>query len=250
MSLARTFRQWRTRDRAWVGRLAARLGTVRVEGCRFRVDSPLISDELKCRLFYARYELTERAMLRRHLPSALPVIELGGGMGVVASIVNSRLRDPSRHVVVEANPGLLQLLADNRALNAAGFEIVHGAIAYHPDVAILPGADMLGTTTSSSGGGEAVPAVTFREIVERSGFDTCVVICDIEGAEVELVEHDIESLRRHACLIVLEAHPEYTSAPVRQRMFETLAAAGFVTLETLRKVTVLANVQADSILRP
>jgi predicted O-methyltransferase YrrM len=52
------------------------------------------------------------------LPAALRpeerVLELGGCLGVVSCSINTLLRDPSRHVVVEANPKLLAYLYENR----------------------------------------------------------------------------------------------------------------------------------------
>jgi FkbM family methyltransferase len=234
--------RWLRRDRAWVGRLAARLGTVRIEGCRFVIDSPLISDELKSRLFYRRYERTERALIRRHLPPSLAVIELGGGMGVVSNIVNSRLRDPSRHVVLEPPQALHPLLEANRALNQARYRVVHGAIGYGTAVVGLDaGHDLLGTTTTVLPRARTAPAVTLETLADSHGFRTCAVICDIEGAEVDLVAHELETLKRRVALLVLEEHPERVAGPARQAMFEALAGAGFVRRETLRKVSVHVN---------
>ena len=239
--MVRHFRRWRTRDRAWVGRCVKLLGTVRVDGCRFDVSSPLISDELKCRVFYGRYERTERELLRRHLPVNAPVVELGGGMGLVACIVNSRLQDPNQHVVVEANPRMLPLIERNRALNGGAFALVHAAIGYNSThVALESGEDLLASRTRTTEGGN-VPVIQLREILDRRGFGSCTLICDIEGAEIDLVKNELETLRSRVGIIVLEEHPEYCAEPVRAGMLKLLANAGFESIDALRKVHVFRN---------
>ena len=239
--LARHFRRWRTRDRAWVGRCVRLLGTVRVEGRRFDVSSPLISDELKCRVFYGRYERTERELLRRHLRLDLPVVELGGGMGLVACIVNSRLQHPDQHVVVEANPLMLPLIERNRGLNGSRFELVHAAIGYAgTHVALERGEDLLGSRFQSADDGD-VRVIRLGQILDRRGFATCTLICDIEGGEIELVQNELETLRSRVELIVLEEHPEYCAEPVRAGMFKLLAGNGFESIDALRKVHVFRN---------
>ncbi len=219
------------------------LGQVRVEGCRFEVSSPLISNELKCRVFYGRYERTERELLRRHLPQQSPVVELGGGMGLVACIVNSRLRDPERHVVVEANPLMLPLIERNRGLNRSRFELVHGAIGYAgPRVALKEGDDLLGSRFQAADDGD-VPVLQLRDILDRQDFETCTLICDIEGGEIDLVEHEIDTLRSRVGLIVLEEHPEYCPEPARASMFKLLTKSGFESIDALRKVHVFRNAE-------
>lgn len=233
--------RWLRRDRAWIGRLASRLRTVRIEGRVFRIDSPLISDRLKSRLLYRRYERTERALLRLHLPTSLPVIELGGGIGVVACIVNARLRDPTRHVVVEPNIRVLPLLATNRGANDARFTIVHGAIAYgSPRVGVTHGEDLLGTTTGGTAS-ETAPALTVEALADAHRFATFTLICDIEGAEIDLVQHELVTLQRRAAVIVVEEHPEIHPPPSRKAMIERLLAAGFTEVQRIRKVCVYRN---------
>lgn len=243
--LTRAIRRWAVRDRPWVGRVAATLGTVRVESCRFRIDSPLISDALKSRLLYGRYERTERELLRRHLIPSLPVVELGGGMGVVSCIVNRRLSTPGKHVVVEANPRMLPLLRHHRELNAAQFALVHGAVAYGRDrVSMKADGDLLSSQVAGEGS-DSVSALSLQDLIATFGFERCTLVCDIEGSEIELVAREIATLQSHVAMIVMEEHPEYCDASTRSAMFAALAGAGFRTLETLRKVRVLVNSRFD-----
>ncbi len=68
-------------------------------------------------LLSGQYESPERRACRRYIRADLPVVEFGACLGVVACSVNRRLKDPRNHVVVEANPHLLPILAENRDRN-------------------------------------------------------------------------------------------------------------------------------------
>jgi hypothetical protein len=100
-----TVRRWWLRDHEWLGAFVRLSGNcVRLDGCRFDVSHPEIADALRARLWRGRYERSARALLADWLDAGRPAIELGGGIGVVATLVNRRLRNPACHVVIEANP--------------------------------------------------------------------------------------------------------------------------------------------------
>src|SRR5687768_9453953 len=122
-------RQWWYRDHPVLGLLVELAGNrVRIDGCRFDVSHPEISRAIRSRLVRGRYERAELHLLRRWLEPDSPVVELGGGIGVVATLVNRRLSDPARHVVVEANPSLIPVINRQRTANEAHFRVEHGAV--------------------------------------------------------------------------------------------------------------------------
>ncbi len=78
-----------------------------------------------------KYERDEAAMILRHLPADLPVIELGGSLGVISALIRSRLSPGTRHLIVEANPALIEICAGNAAGKADGLsEVVNAAVHY------------------------------------------------------------------------------------------------------------------------
>jgi hypothetical protein len=81
-------------------------------------------------------------------------------------------------------------------------------------------------------------------LLEGAGFETCTLICDIEGAELELVVRESDTLASRVAMIVLEEHPEYCDAPSRALMFARLAEVGFERIDSLRKVHVLRHRRA------
>src|SRR4051812_39365118 len=106
-NLRTAFHIWCERDHWWVGSLVVLTGNaVRVDSCTFLVSHPAIRTASKSLFLLGGYERAERDLLKAYLDRSLAVIELGGSVGVVACVTNKLLRDPLKHVVVEANPDL------------------------------------------------------------------------------------------------------------------------------------------------
>src|ERR1700733_14422719 len=119
---------------------------VRLGGSTFDMAG-ITSDSIRIELITNQYELPERRAVLRYLRRDLPVVELGGSMGGGACTTNKLLRDPSAHVVVEANPLVIPQLELNRKLNGRGFEILNCAIAYGADsITFRPSTDMAGSS--------------------------------------------------------------------------------------------------------
>ncbi|HEX5473876.1 MAG TPA: FkbM family methyltransferase [Vicinamibacterales bacterium] len=231
-------RQWWYRDHQWLGRFVEWRGNlIRLDGCLFDVSHPQISTALRGRLLRGRYERSERGILEQRLDPFAPVIELGGGIGVVATLVNRRLRDPASHVVVEANASLIPVLERQRHLNGARFTIEHAAIAYeNGPVSFDVGAEFISGRIAGGRTGAPVPATTLASVLERHPWTGVTLICDIEGAETALVEREIDVLRAHVMTIVMEVHPALCAPDAYQALFARLTAGGFVEVARVRKV--------------
>lgn len=216
--------------------VALRGNVVALDGLLFSVDDPGIPAAVKASLAAGLYERAERAAMHHLLDRELPLVELGGSLGVVACLSNRRLRDRGRHVVVEANPLLVPLLTRNRDANACEFTIVNKALAYggdqvsfflHPE----PWASRLTGDGESRRADAAriiqVPATTFRALIDGFGFERCTLICDIEGAERDLIEHEGDVLRDRVSTLVLETHEYVLGADRVEQMLAELERLGF-----------------------
>lgn len=223
---------WLKRQDTLLGRIVELTGDqVEVEGCRFSVKHPAIPTWRKSLFFFNRYEIEERRALVRVLDPELPVVELGGSIGVVACITNRRLRHPERHVIIEANPDLLPLLEENRQRNGAGFTVLHRAVAYGTSEVLFHLDDFLtGRVHGATDRLVRVPAVSLREIVDAFGFERCTLICDIEGEEIMLVRRERDVLRDRVATLILEAHPAFTGAEAAQEMLRALEELDFVAV--------------------
>jgi FkbM family methyltransferase len=210
--------------------------TTHLDGITISMDSRLLSAKIKGTIIANTYEYAERQLIQKYLPDE-PTIELGGSIGVCACVLNRRLTLPHRHVVVEAHPGLIPLLKKNRALNHCQFHIVEAAISYgSANVTFFSNADSLTGSTYRRGEGEpmSVPATTLQRIAESEGFEYFNLICDIQGSEIDLVDHELTFLAEHTGLLIIEIHAFTPSGEEGMRaVIENLQQAGFEVIDSI-----------------
>jgi len=214
---------------------------VRLDGCRFTIAKDRVPANVVDLLLSDLYEEPERKALRRFLNPELPVIELGACIGVVSCLTNRRLRNPENHVVVEANPGLLPLLEQNRARNECRFEIVHAAVSPGAEAITFRVDDniLASSVHGDDGRSVTVNAVTLERLLNDHGFQQATLICDIEGAELELVKHELKTLGERVSTIIMELHDRIVGQEPTQRMLASLESAGFKIVSRDGDVVVL-----------
>lgn len=167
---------------------------------RFAVEGPL--------LLAGKYERSEIDFVHRHLPTGMPVIELGASIGGTSCQIARRLAPGVPMTCVEANPELIAVLDENLRRNHPDrqVDVVHAMVAGR----IGTGTMHLerSTLTSSGGGGGrsvSVPSLRLEDIVARIGPGRFSLVSDIEGAEVFFLAPLSSALERCAC-IVMEGH--------------------------------------------
>lgn len=249
-SLTRRFQVWCEREHWWIGFLVACSGNVvGVDSCTFIVSHPAIRTATKSLFLLGGYERAERDLLKRYLDRSHPVIELGGSIGVVACVTNKMLRDPRRHVVVEANPDLISALIANRDRNGCEFTVLNRALAYGEPSTVfyVDGRDFLGSSVQvKTDRSIQVPAVTLQGILDQSGFDTCSLVCDVEGAEMEMVRHEARVLQDHIALLIVEIHGWRVGQDRGAETIRTLQQIGFRCLQEKDGTYVFRNERLDA----
>jgi FkbM family methyltransferase len=212
---------------------------VRLDRCTFSLAA-IADASTRIELITRRYEAPERRLVARYIKRTLPVVELGGSMGVVACVTNKLLKDPSAHVVIEANPLAVPLLELNKKLNRSQFEIVNQAIAYGAaSVTFHPSSNLCESSITVAGDQPAVsvPATQLCEVVRQRGFSRFNLVCDIEGLEYDLVCHEAEALK-NAAIIIMETHARFigeekisfTMSRLEQLGFRIVEKTGFVVV--------------------
>ena len=89
------------------GRLVELLGNqVNIHGIKISVDNPRLSTHQKSIMLFGWYEKDEVTAINKYLRPDLPVIELGGGIGLLSCVINKKLDKPENHIVLEADPEL------------------------------------------------------------------------------------------------------------------------------------------------
>ncbi len=235
--LAALFVAVRRKTRLWFICFAARgIKSVTLDGCVFSLDI-IPSNAVKASLLKQKYERFERHAVLQHIRSELPVVELGACIGVVSCVTNRILKDPASHVVVEVNPHVIPILESNRESNHCKFEILNRAISYDlTSVTFSPASDIRGTSlrknvySSFEGPSVTVLTTTLSSIVTQRGYDRFALICDIEGHEYELVQHEPHILEK-VDILILETHARMIGETKHSEMMRRLAQLGFRTVE-------------------
>lgn len=173
------------------------------------------------------YEAPEARMVREFLRTGMNVLEMGGCLGVVSATIRNRIGPDPRHVVVEAIPELAEICRSNAMIGAApgATEVVNAAVDYSgsPTVLFQFGKNAhVGRLARGEAEGIKVSATTLSSLAQRLPPGPFALVCDIEGAEIELVEREPEVFSR-VSVFILETHPRFY--PGREADRDRLVAA-------------------------
>jgi FkbM family methyltransferase len=232
------------------GRLIGALSgnRVRHHGLWFDVRSSDFSPQVRAQMFWGGYEGAETRMIRGLLRGSKAVVELGSSLGVTSAHV-AALMAPGGHLVcVEANPQLLPGLRERLARRTASLrvDIMHAAVTDHCGTAIIA----LSPQTMSSRldtvrpheTAVEVPALTLREVLQRTGMSHFDLVSDIEGAESAFLLQDPDVLRgcRRAVIELHETTVGGRAVPVSE-LLDAAVAAGLRIIRRHGPVVALAR---------
>lgn len=189
--------------------------TVEVDDMVFRID-PRMSEFNIRKLMRGRHTLHERQILQKILEPGDKVMELGGGIGMVA-IFSSKIVGAENVVSFEANPGLESLIRDNYALNNVSPTLKVAMVGPEPGSRTFHVSTQFSRSSVFDPGGETtpveVPVLALAEELRNIG--PSVLVLDIQGGEVELIEYaDFSAVKK----ILIEFHPSMTGLGPIHRM--------------------------------
>jgi FkbM family methyltransferase len=205
-------------------------GKYKVDGCSFVIPKRMTSLAFRASFLMNSYEEDERRLVKKYVQPEDSVLELGACLGIISCITNKRLRDASRHVVVEANPYCLPYLYQNREINRASFLVENCAVSNEREAsfAIHP-MYITGSRVATTGNLVRVPGRRLSELIARYGPFT-VLIMDIEGGELEQLQSSREALPDFR-LILIELHESVIGSDGVERCRCVLKQAGFKMVE-------------------
>ena len=193
--------------------------------------SPYLNETRIARIEAARYEGDEIAGALKVVREGDRVLEMGSGLGVVGAVAALNCK-PERVLSFEANPHLLPHI---EALYAASgiddrIEVRNRVVMAAPDapetVTFHVHASFLGSSLiePEARRSEAVEVATVPYEEVRRELTPTVILCDIEGGELDFLRHaNLDGVRA----VVMEFHP---GAYAREGMRECktiLERAGF-----------------------
>lgn len=192
------------------------------------------------------YEAEEAELINKYLKPGTSVIELGGCFGVVSALIRSKIGPDAKHMVVEANPRLLDILTKNAQRGAAAdaTKIVHAAVDYSGAESVSFSLGHNAHVGRLGGGGTEVVAKTtqLKTLEAELPEGDYALVCDIEGAELQLAAAPTEDLSR-VSMMVLETHPKFYAQGQTDldTLLETLRGKGLVVQEHIRDVYFLSR---------
>jgi len=158
------------------------------------------------------YEYSERYLIRKWLPRNLDVVELGASIGIISREILTRIEPQARLIAIEALQQLVDFAKSNISIRYPShrWQVAQGAIAYGcSKVAFASGVEHIAGRIGSEGNQE-IRATSLARILHDFRIGDYSLVMDIEGAEHEVLRHDLESLERCQCVIV-ELHGEQTA---------------------------------------
>ncbi|KNG92395.1 FkbM family methyltransferase [Pseudaestuariivita atlantica] len=175
-----------------------------------------------------RYELRESDAAQRIIRKEDVVLELGGGIGYMSALMAKICG--AKHVhTFEANPALIPYMHEVHAANGIDNITIHHALLAQRKSKPVTFYVRRNFLASSMDRDNAEDIVSEHE-VEVRGLNTTlkdlqptVLMCDIEGAEAELLPHgDFSGLRA----AIIETHPQWIGQHGVQAVFDAMHRAG------------------------
>lgn len=177
------------------------------------------------------FEREERDLVKRHLNGNETVLELGGFVGVVACVINSLLREPERHVVVEVLDKYAELLRRNRNGNCAKFHVVSGQLV---ETSGRMWRDWY----------DRPKDVTIAELESKFSLHFDTLVMDIEGAEFDLIDQYPEFFENPSLSkVMVEWHRAkgYDRYDMKGEYSARLTKWGFQIIDTMGNVDFLTR---------
>jgi FkbM family methyltransferase len=196
-------------------------------GIRFPHDPAVPLGRSAAALKQDRYEARESEAALRIVRKGDVVLELGGGIGYMSTLLATH-RAPTQIHVFEANPALVPYIrrvhAENGVTNATVHHAILGAEAGTADFHVRR--NFLASSLAPVEGTEVLETVQIEQRAAAAVMAELapnVLICDIEGAEAELLPlMDLSGLRA----AIIELHPQWIGPAGVNAVFTAMIQAG------------------------
>lgn len=210
---------------AYLALRALRDQRISVMGLELSVPLDVVSPRILFNILDGNYERQERRSVAAGVTPNDRVLELGGGLGVVAMTM-AKAVPGLRVTTVEANPALADVIRSNAALNGCDVTLVEGIASdgegegnFHLSEDFWAST---ATHTATEGTTQKIRTVDVNALIRE--IQPTVLIMDIEGGEATLVPRlDLVGIRR----IVLEMHPDVVPTQAYSAIMRHLLGAGF-----------------------
>jgi FkbM family methyltransferase len=179
----------------------------RTEGVELKIPKEVTDIKFRGQFPIDFYEKQERRYLKKYLDPNATVLELGACLGVVSCVTNRLLQHKERHVVVEANPNLIQFIEQNRNHNQLGFHVENCMVSNQKkNVFYLGKTILMSSNRRKSTTPITVPGKTLSELETAYGMKFDTLVMDIEGGELNFLRENRIWLSQLQ-MLMMEVHP-------------------------------------------
>jgi FkbM family methyltransferase len=183
---------------------------------------------LAIEILAGRYELQERDLLSRCLADGDVVLELGTGIGLMATLCARRLGS-DRVFTFEANPEMIAVAEETFRLNGVAPKVencalgaAQGAVTFFVEEHFWSSSTIKRTATART---ISVPVRPLAEAIRE--IRPTILIVDIEGGEATLFDGvALDGVQK----IMIELHPHVIGAAQTERIRGLLRGAGFAAV--------------------
>jgi FkbM family methyltransferase len=227
-----------------IGIAIGKLFGERIPSRGLRIHSRDLTPQVKSQLLFRTYESAEIRAVCRHLRSDLDVIELGASIGVLSCHIRRKLAINRHLYAIEPDLNLMKSIEKNLRANGlySGVTILNRAISKVSGEQnfVRRKSNLNGHTAQlCQRGTMTVEGVTLSSLIGQLGIGKYALVCDIEGAEAELIAGDFEAFNKCE-QIVIELHQRDHSDS--EQLIEQLKNRhGFTLQAQYGKVYVLAR---------
>lgn len=173
------------------------------KGLKIYTHSDLIMNKTKAQIFWHIYEGAEIKFIHKYFPTGFDTIELGSSIGVVSSFIRSKMSKENKLICVEAFPDLRDLTIKNLQINDGYYnsKVFNSAINYsnkNVNVFFNPGSSNTTgsiTTNKINENSINISKTSLSEVKNNNCIREFILVMDIEGAEIEIILNEEETLK-------------------------------------------------------
>jgi FkbM family methyltransferase len=205
-----------------------------LHGIKLPIDRSIITDRILYSIMRGHYESTEAEALRKFVLPRDNILELGGGIGLISSLA-AKVAHEGKVICVEANPHLIPYIQKVHQANGVKPTVIN-AIAAGNSAKTEATFYLRKNFWVSSMSPEPrdyvdqvqVPLASITKLV--TDHKPTVVIIDIEGGEMDLIDSDWTHGVR---LVMMEIHPDVTGDASTLKLTSFFEKLGFaVSIES------------------
>lgn len=216
--------------------MSASAEVVTIDGVEIELDEAWASPPIREALRSKWYERAERGILAATLSPDDTYLDLGCGIGLLATLAARRV-GAGNVVAVEADPAIATVARETASRNGQAIDVRNVVLIHNPDETLATfhvrpdfWASSLSPPLEARNGDEPpaevrsiqIPAVDARETI--AGVGASYLMVDIEGGETDLLR---QALPRCVKTVCVDLHADATGIDAQSEMVASLLADGF-----------------------